>query len=337
VLTTAPTCSASATASAPAGSYAITCSGGVAANYAFRSQPGTLTVTQEDAAVQLTSPQTVAALPSSGSATLPLVATVWDSAANGYSGANPESGPTATLGDITQMYVEFDLYLSGSCLSGAPSYMPIVRVQDTGTIGDGVGTASYTFSQATEGSFCVVPRVVAADGTANPYYTAPDGQVTGLAFYTNSGQFATGGGWIADALSSTGKGSLGFNARYTKTGGAKGQMVYVWRGSYNGQAADFIIKSNALTSLTFAGSGSAYTATLQGKASYTIVAVATGQQLYGEGNDTFTATVTDGDNGASQQNAAADSFALTTFQSNNTKLHPISPTALGGGNIVAHN
>ena len=52
------------------------------------------------------------------------------------------------------------------------------------------------------------------------------------------------------------------------------------------------------------------------------------------GDDTFSATVTDGDNGGSQT-SGADSFALTTFQSGNTKLHPISTTALGGGNVAA--
>jgi len=114
--------------------------------------------------------------------------------------------------------------------------------------------------------------------------------------------------------------------------------VLVWRGTYNNTPADFIIKSNALTALSFTkNSSSSYSATLQGKCSYTIVSQLTGSQLYGEGNDTFSATVTDGDNGASQQASSADSVSLTTFQSGNQKLHPIATTALGGGNIFVHN
>jgi hypothetical protein len=184
----------------------------------------------------------------------------------------------------------------------------------------------------------VVAQVVGAtQNSANGYYTANDAQVAGIAFYTDSGQFATGGGWVPDAGSSTGKGTFGFTARYGSNGSPKGQMVYVWRGTYNGVAADFIIKSNALSTLSFSKTGaSSYSATLQGKCSYSVVSEVDGSQLYGEGNDTFSATATDGDNGASQT-SSADSFALTVYQGGNTKLHPMATTALGGGNISAHN
>ena len=46
-------------------------------------------------------------------------------------------------------------------------------------------------------------------------------------------------------------GNFGFNARYNKSGQPQGQFVYVWRGTYNGVAADFILKSNALSALGF--------------------------------------------------------------------------------------
>jgi hypothetical protein len=103
-----------------------------------------------------------------------------------------------------------------------------------------------------------------------------------------------------------------------------------------GRATCLSIKSNALTALSFAKvSSSSYSATLQGTCSY--VSQASGSRLYREGNDTFSATVTHGDNGPSQQAASADSVSLTTFQSGNQKLHPITTTARGGGNIVVHN
>jgi len=73
----------------------------------------------------------------------------------------------------------------------------------------------------------------------------------GVDFYVNSGQFATGGGWVNDPSGS--HGNFGFNARYNSTGSPKGQMVYVYRTLYNGVLADFIIKSNALNALQFSG------------------------------------------------------------------------------------
>jgi hypothetical protein len=341
VLTGTTSCSTAAgttVVNSPAGSYPITCSGQTAANYTITPKPGTLTVAAETAAIQYTG-GTLAQLPSSGSASIPLSATVWDSAASGYPswGAQDGDGLTSdTPGDVSNMYVQWEIWPAGGCLSGNPSSI-VGPVKVTAT-SSGIGTASSSFSQNADGSFCVVAQVVGAtQNSANPYYTANDAQVAGIAFYTNSGQFATGGGWINDAGSSTGKGTFGFTARYSSTGSPKGQMVYIWRGTYNGVAADFIVKSNALTTLSFTkNSASSYSATLQGKCSYSVVSEVDGSQLYGEGNDTFSATVTDGDNGLSQS-SSLDSFALTVYQSGNTKLHPVATTALGGGNVAVHN
>jgi hypothetical protein len=324
------------TVTSPAGSYQIACSGQTATNYTITYKPGTLTVTPETAAIQYTG-GSWAQLP--GTTSIPLSATVWDSAAKGYPSWGTADGDTLagdTPGDVGKMYVQWAIWPAGGCLGGAPSSI-VGPVQVTPT-SSGVGTASASFSQTTDGSFCVVAQVVGASaGSTNPYYAANDAQVAGIAFYTNGSQFATGGGWISDAGSSTGKGTFGFNARYGSNGSPKGQLVYVWHGTYNNVPADFIIKSNALTTLSFSKTGaSSYSATLHGKCSYTVVSEVDGSQLYGEGNDTFSATVTDGDNGLSQ-NSSADSFALTTFQSGNIKLHPIATTALGGGNIAAHN
>jgi len=339
-LTTAPTCTTAATTatfnsqtgtattgvSGLPGSYAITCAGGSAANYTFSYAASSLTVTREDAAIQYSGTQTTAALPSTGPATIPLAATVWDSAARGYSGSNAESASSGTIGDITKASVAFAIYPAGSCLTGAPTVLP-ATVTATGT--PGVGTATASFSQSTEGSFCVVARVTGG------YYTAPETQVAGIAFYVNNGQFVTGGGRVADSGSSTGQGSFGFNARYNTQGSPKGQMMYSWEGIYGGTAATFTIASNALSSLSFSGA-TVVTATLQGKASYTIVSQATGAILYSEGNDSFSATVIDGDSGQGGQTYSADRFSLSTFQSGNTPLHPVSGS-LAGGNVVAHN
>lgn len=364
-LTTAPTCSTTATTgsftnaagtttttsgvNSPAGTYAITCSGGAATNYTFdytssaHYTPGTLTVAQEDATVQLSADSSAQVL---GTGPITLTATVRDSAASGYTGANGESGTSATVGDVTKTFVEFDIYNAATCLSGTPAMSPVVSVTSSTR---GIGTATYSLpSPATDASYCVVPRVVAGPATAgngygingpNPYYTAPPGSVTGVAFYQNTGQFATGGGSIADSGSSTGQGALSFNARYTKQGGAKGQMMYSWQGTYQGQAATYTITSNAISTLSFSGSTTAVpaiTTTLQGKCAESIVSVATGQVLSSQGNLTFTATAKDGDYGQSQ-NIPSDAFSLSVFDNSNQSIEQVATTPLGGGNLVVHN
>jgi len=333
VVTTAPTCSTAVptgpftnaagtttttgVTSSSGSTYAVSCSGGTATNYTFdytsgtHYTPGILTVNREDASVQVSAASSAQIL---GTGPITLTATVRDSAASGYTGVNPESSTTGTVGDVTKTYVEFDIYNAATCLSGTPAMSPVVSVSGT----RGVGTATYSLpSPSNDASYCVVPRVVGSTaGSTNSYYTAPPGSITGIAFYTNTGQFATGGGWIADSSSSNGQGALSFNARYTKTGGAKGQMAYSWRGMYNGQLANFTITSNAISTLTFTGSGSTITATLQGKCAESIVSVATGQVLSSPGNLTFTATAKDGDYGLSQ-NVPSDGFSLSVFNSSN--------------------
>jgi len=312
--------------------YGITCSGGAAANYVFSYTPGSVTVNREDATVEMSASSNAQIV---GSGPITLSATVRDSAASGYSGSNPENS-SGTVGDVTRANVEFDIYNAASCLTGPPLASPVVPVTATGT--QGVGTATYSLpSPLTEASYCVVPRVAGATaGSANPYYTAPAGSLTGIAFYQNTGQFATGGGWLADSQSSSGRGSVSFNARYTKTGGAKGQMAYIWQGMYNGQLANYIVTSNAITSLTFTGASPLFTATLQGKSAESIVSVATGQVLYSQGNLTFIATATDADYGLSQ-NTGSDAFSLSVFTSTNQAIKRVTATPLSGGNFVVHN
>src|SRR5262249_1931242 len=148
--------------------------------------------------------------------------------------------------------IEFDIYNAGTCGSGQPTDTRFAQVLDTGTPGDGIGTASATYNSSSENSYCVVAKLVAGSaGGTNQFYAAGNAEAAGITFSNNTGQFVTGGGWINDPAG--GKGNFGFNARYNKSGQPQGQMVYVWRGTYNGVAADYIIKSNSLTALQFVG------------------------------------------------------------------------------------
>ncbi len=90
VVTTQPTCTTTATASSPVGTYPTTCSGGVAPNYTFNYVAGTLTVTP--AALTITA--------SSGSAniggTIPAVTAAYSGFVNGDTATSLTTAPTCS-------------------------------------------------------------------------------------------------------------------------------------------------------------------------------------------------------------------------------------------------
>jgi hypothetical protein len=345
-LATAPTCSTTAT---PLGSqpsttpYPVTCAGGVSTNYAFSYVAGALTVTKEDASLDYTG-DTVGLTGTTG---LTLRATVWDSAAAG-SGFTGDS----TIGDIAKMYIAFDIYNATSCGTGTPTATKTAQVSDTGTLGDGIGTATSTYASSSEASYCIVVRLIGSltASSVNAWYQANNAIAAVITFYNNSGQFVTGGGWVLDpAGGGNGHGNFGFNARYNKSGSPQGQMVYVYRGLYNGVLADYRIKSNSLTSLTFAcWNGSVWTscplgntvfparATLAGKSTIQINRASDGYVLYSDGNSTFSATVEDS---GQSSGIGSDKFAVTVYDKNSVLYKQVgvpTPLYLQGGNVVIH-
>ena len=86
------------------------------------------------------------------------------------------------------------------------------------------------------------------DGGVNQWYLA-DSADTILTFYEPSGQFVTGGGWVADPAGS--KGNFGFTAKYLKNGRVQGNLVYTYGDEYNGEAVEYKIKSSAVNALAF--------------------------------------------------------------------------------------
>jgi hypothetical protein len=324
-----PNCTTTATPlGSQAGSYPITCLIGslTSNNYTFRFVSGLLTVSQEDASLEYTG-DTIGVT----NTNLTLEATVKDSAAAGYVG--PGAEPGGTVGDITKMWIRFDIYTGTTCGTGQPLTSKYAQVTDTGTAGDGVGTARTTYTSTAENSYCVIPRLVAsASGDTNVWYAAPEAEGAVITFYNNSGQFVTGGGWITDPSSN--HGNFGFNARYNKNGQAQGQMVYVYRDLYNGVPATFVIKSNALTALGFTGITYPIKANLQGKANISITRNSDGAILLSEGNATFDATVTDS---GQSSGIGLDDYSLTVTRSGGTTPFKYVPrTLLKGGNVVIH-
>ena len=191
-LTTAPTCSTTAT---PLGSipsttpYPVTCTGGVGTNYAFTYVAGTLTVTKEDASMDYTG-DTIGLTGTNAN----LRATVWDSAAAG----SGFTGDT-TIGDITKMYVQFDIYTATSCGTGTPTATKTAQVSDTGTTGDGIGTATATYTSSIRGELLrrrEADREPRRRQRQRLVPVANQAEAAVITFYNNTGQFVTGGGWV---------------------------------------------------------------------------------------------------------------------------------------------
>jgi hypothetical protein len=314
----------------PAASYALSASFAGDALYGPSSATAPFQARQENATILYTGDGI-----SPVGTPLALRATVMDSAAAGYSGPSAEAAPAATIGDLSRIWVEFDVYAANSCGSGTPLQRLFAQAADTGPLGDGIGTATATLaSPSSESSLCVVPRVVGgSSGSVNLWYMPTADQTQAVTFYTASGQFVAGGGWVADPQGGgNGHGNFGFNARTQKNGNAQGQLVYVWRGTYGGVAADYQVKSNSLGALAFSGASYPITATLQGKCSIQVTSQSDGASLYSDGGCTFSGSVTDVD-----KLAGPDSFGLTVYDKNGVLYHRVDARPLQGGNAKVQN
>ncbi|MGA2490597.1 MAG: MBG domain-containing protein, partial [Anaerolineales bacterium] len=329
VLTKQPTCTTTRKVTDPAGSYPITCSGGQATNYSFLYVAGGLTITQEDAYLQYSGDSLAQT-----NTNLNLRVTVWDSAAVGYpsTAANPESKPNVTIGDITKMWIQFNIFPENTCGTSTTIAPLYAQVSDAPTIGDGIGTASATYKSTTEASYCVIARLVASKtGGVNQYYTAPDTESAAISFYQNSGRFASGDGWITDPNGQPG--SFGFFSRFDSKGNPFGQLVYVYRGTYNGIPAVFIIRSNSLTALQISGTIYPLTATLQGKCTIQVIRAFGGAALYSDTAATFKAVAVDTNKNPATK---SDSFALTVWDKKGVVYKTVLTSLLSQGDIVIH-
>jgi len=287
------------------------------------------------------------------------VAVIAEQATIEYSGDTLSTGTTArlaatvteeadgSLGDITLASVTFDVYAGATaCGSGTPTRYGPIAVVDTGTVGDGMGTAEYQLSTPGEQTYCVVARLTGAGQTStNPYFVADPAQGAVLTVVTTTGKFATGGGWIIDPVTG-GHGNFGFTARFMKNGAPKGQAVYVWRTTIGSVLADVIVKSSSISGMSFADSEGTGTypwrVTLTGKATIRINRASNGTELWSDGNATFTLVAID--SGVSS-GRGADSLALRVLDKNGASYHVVGSwngaswgagVLLSGGNVVVH-
>jgi hypothetical protein len=119
----------------------------------------------------------------------------------------------------------------------------------------------------------------------------------------------------------------------TKTVCRKARWCKSYRGTYNGVAADFIVKSSSLSGLQITGSAYPLTAVLQGKASIRIIRARVGVQLYHASGATFTATMVDS---GKIHGIGSDCFALTVYDKNGVLLKSLPASLLSGENVVIH-
>jgi Zinc carboxypeptidase len=307
---------------APAGDYPVTLTVNDGGVRAVGTLSLTFTVTQEDAALLYNGSVVIPA------GTTPVLGSqLWDSAAVGFPGLNPEPG--GTIGDITKAWVHFALTdAATSSTVGAAN----AQVTDTATPGDGIGSASVAspFKSSGDAVWMVASSIVkdATGATPNLYYMAPVDQTGMIIFYVDTGQFATGGGTIPTGDQ---KSNFGFVARLNKGGQAKGQVVFQFRGTYDGADAIFMIKSTALSGLAFSGTSYPISSTLAGKCNITIVDDQN-KTRFSDGNWRFTATATDVDKGS-----GSDAFAITIWDKNNELYRSVPATPLSGGNVTIHN
>lgn len=252
-----------------------------------------------------------------------------------------------SLGDITRASVTFDVYVGATaCGSGTPVRYGPVAVTDTGTAGDGIGSAAYTMPTPGEQTYCIVARLTGSgQASENAYYVAMPAQNAVLTVVATTGKFATGGGWIVDP-DTGGHGNFGFTARFTKSGAPKGQAVYVWRGVHNGTLVDFIVKSSAITGLAFSdelGNGTfPWRAMMTGKAAIRINRASDGAELLTDGNATFTLVAIDS---GEASGIGVDSFAIRVLDKDDRQYKLVgrwsgptyeSGVSLSGGNVMVH-
>jgi hypothetical protein len=323
VIDTDPTCASTATATSAPGTYPITCSGGADGNYAFSFQPGTLTVTQEDAQADYTGSLFVSTGGSSTSkATLNVAATVRDSTA-----INSTSDPNG--GDIRKATITFSVRETGQSCSPA---IGLVNIGDTKT---GTATCSIPVDIGQADS---VPYTV--DMTVGGYYAGTTNPTVVTVSKAIAGMI-TGGGYLVNSASNGQyagakgeKTNFGFNVRPNKTGNTlQGNINTIVRNA----GRVYQIKGNSMTSLlTKVGTATTPgTATFEGKASIQDI---TNPLLPTsvDGNATLRVTMSDAGEPGSK-----DQIGITVWNkagglwfSSNWDGAKTAEQLLGGGNLV---
>jgi hypothetical protein len=297
--TTASTKSGQVTS--PAGTYSIACSGWSSANYVIANNPGTLTVTREDALARLAqnNPHAVQV---------------------DTSGANKGKAPAMTF---TARITERSDGSYGDIAKASPVTFTLTPIGSGGTtICVGSVTQVQPASATAPGAeivSCTVPQGTAINiyqvtvGVGGSYYQGSDDSV--LSVYDPLAGGSNGAGTIATPNTGN-KADFSYTAGFLKNGQVQGKFLYIQRDP--GGNAVHILKGNVMSTMAISGN----TATVAGKAT-----------LDGVGNYSYVISVVD--NGNPNPAANPDQYGQRVSDSAASVLADMSfsPVAVGNGNV----
>jgi extracellular elastinolytic metalloproteinase len=296
-----------------AGNYSVTASftpSGPEGVGASNASPVTLVVTKEKAASTYTGDLFVTtAGPNVNSAPVVL-------------SANLVQEDDGYPGDIALARVLFELYKSGNMGSTPDQTVGDVAV-------DANGNAS-AMVDLTADNWTVKVKIEPGNGywTANP---------VGMGLITvavgSTERRVTGGGWVPDDASSTGKGNFGFTVRPHRNGNPIGNAIFVFRGL---DGFDYLVKSTSWQggSLVFLGNPIT-SARFSGRATVQKIDPSTGAIVESYGNYSFIVDIHDGD---LLDPRGPDAYGITVLTNNGSLFHQVgannAPVELGGGNVA---
>jgi hypothetical protein len=306
----------------PAGSYSVTAQ--FTSTNAFyiggTSAPAALSVTRENAAAAYTGDAALmTAGPNVNTAAVRLAAHL-----------TAEQDGASFAGDLSKAAVRFELFKLNNTTATPDLVVAGVAV-------DANGDAAASVASLPADIYTVYVRAEAA----NQFWaTSPAGLGVLSVAVPSDEQRSGGGGWVADASSTTGKANFGFNVSAgRKDGQVRGNLTLVFRGA---DGFDYVVKSNTWQDgyLQFAAepgvSPAAYTRSeLKGRCNVSKVDPATGLAVESFGNYTFEAYTSDGDPLTPRQ---PDAFAFVLRDGSGAVRHQAGSRAalvqLGGGNVT---
>lgn len=296
-----------------AGNYAVTAEftpTGPAGVNASSAGPVTLAVTKETVATEYEGDEfVVTAGPSISTAPVRLAAQLTQQA-----DGNP--------GDITLARVVFELFKSGNLGATADVVVADVPV-------DAAGQAVTVVNLAVD-NWLVKVKVA----PANAYWTAsPVGTGTITVDLGSTDRRVTGGGWVFNPASATGKSNFGFTVSPQKNGTPRGNSIFVLR---NQDGFDYVVKSTGWQGggLSFSGTPISR-ASFSGRATVQKIDRATGNVVDSYGNYRFAVDLWDGDLLTPRE---GDRYGITVFDTQGNVWHQVgatsAPVPLGGGNVA---
>jgi hypothetical protein len=278
--------------------------------------------------------------------------------------ANPVTIIVAKEKTATEYTGDFDLMTAGPAINTASVRLGAKLTQEVdGSAGD-ITKATVTFKifkfNAANASYTVANVPVNANGDAYATYTLPaDTYSISVEIDGNNGywtadpinlgllsvsvptdeQRSSGGGWVPDTTSASGKANLAFSVSSSKNGQPKGNVSFSFKGT---DGFNYLVKGNSWQggylqfSAELGTTPAIYTGSnLKGNCNVQKIDPVTGLVVASFGNYTFEIFTRDGDLLNPRQR---DSYSITVRDNSSAVFHQVgsqnSLITLGGGNIT---